>query len=359
MSIVQSDLDLIDRALGDKAARFKGATILLTGCAGFLGHHFMHYFADRAGKLGIKRIIGLDTFMLDKPVWLEALAAGHPGLIDLQRFDVARDKLDGVAGADQANFIIHMASIASPTFYRRYPLETVDSNIWGLRHLLDFYQDRNIAGLLFFSSSEIYGDPDPAFIPTPETYRGNVSCVGPRACYDESKRFGETLCEIFAQTKGMPITVARPFNNYGPGMRLGDLRLPADLASCVLEKRDIVLYSNGAPTRTFCYIADAVAGYLLCLLHGKFEAFNIGSDAPELTIRDLADLFQAAGKKLTGYQGEVRFEVSEDPNYLAHNPQRRCPDITKARTVLGYRPEIAVKDGVERYLQFLIETGAA
>ncbi len=360
MSIVHADLEIIDRALGGKTAAFEGATILLTGCAGFLGHHFVHYFAERAERFGIKRIIGLDTFMFDKPVWLETLATRHPDLISLQRFDIARDSLAAVAGAENATFVIHMASVASPTFYRLYPLETIDSNIWGLRHLLDFYQDsKALKGLLFFSSSEIYGDPDPAFIPTPETYRGNVSCVGPRACYDESKRFGETLCQIFAETKGMPITVARPFNNYGPGMRLGDKRLPADLASCVLEKRDIVLFSNGAPTRTFCYIADAVAGYLLCLLHGRFDAFNIGMEKPELTIRNLADLFQAAGGKLVGYRGQVRFETSEDPAYLAHNPQRRCPDIAKARSVLGYDPQVSVEEGVERYLQFLIETGAA
>ncbi len=252
--------------------------------------------------------------------------------------------------------MVHMASIASPTFYRQYPLETIDANIWGLRSLLDFYdQQKTLEGLLFFSSSEIYGDPDPAHIPTSEDYRGNVSCVGPRACYDESKRFGETLCSIFSERRGVPITVARPFNNYGPGMRLGDKRLPADLASCVLEGRDIVLYSSGSPTRTFCYISDAITGYLLCLLYGKFEAFNIGIEKPEITVKQLADIFQRVGQKLVNYKGNVRFEVSEDAAYLSHNPQRRCPVIDKARKLLGYQPAVSVEEGVERYMKFLIE----
>jgi nucleoside-diphosphate-sugar epimerase len=190
---------------------------------------------------------------------------------------------------------VHGASIASPTFYRKYPVETLDANIWGLRHILDLYRGRDtLKGLLFFSSSEIYGDPDPSAIPTPETYRGNVSCHGPRACYDESKRFGETMAWVYAQQFGMPITVARPFNNYGPGMRLGDKRLPADFALAVTEGRDLVILSDGTPTRTFCYVADAVAGYLLCLLHGSYDYFNIGIDKPEIMVRELAEIYRKA-----------------------------------------------------------------
>src|SRR5262249_24558360 len=158
------------------------------------------------------------------------------------------------------------------------PLETIDANVWGLRSLLDFYQGKaGLAGLLFFSSSEIYGDPPAEHIPTDEAYRGSVSCTRPRARYDESKPLGGALCSVFARVHGMPITVVRPFNNYGPGMRIDDRRLPADLARSVLDGRDIVILSDGRPTRTFCYVADAVVGYLKCLLHGAFEAFNIGS----------------------------------------------------------------------------------
>jgi UDP-glucuronate decarboxylase len=206
---------------------------------------------------------------------------------------------------------------------------------------------------VFFSSSEIYGDPAPSAIPTNEEYRGNVSCTGPRACYDEAKRFGETLCWVFANTFGTPVRVVRPFNNYGPGMALADRRAPADFAQCVLNGQNIVILSSGTPTRTFCYVADAVAGYFKALLHDQFEAFNIGIEKPEITVRQLAEHFSRAGQKLTGYPGKVIFEASADKDYLTHNPERRCPDITKARTKLNFQPSIYVEQGVERFLKFL------
>jgi UDP-glucuronate decarboxylase len=246
-----------------------------------------------------------------------------------------------------------MASIASPVFYRRYPIETIDANVLGLKTLLDFYAgSEQLAGLLFFSSSEIYGDPDPQCIPTQEDYRGNVSCTGPRACYDESKRIGETLCYCYAERYGMPLGVARPFNNYGPGMSIADKRAPADLARAVLAGEDIVLLSDGSPTRTFCYITDALDGYLRVLTHGTYDYFNIGRDTPELSIRELAEIYAQAGRELFGYKGTVRYATSDDPDYLTHNPNRRCPNISKAQQLLGYQPLVDVPEGVRRYLQW-------
>jgi UDP-glucuronate decarboxylase len=353
--ILHEDLARIHAVIGPRAAgRFQDATVVITGCAGFLGYYFIQYFLRHAQKLGVRRVIGLDTFLLDKPAWLIALGAEYPQLLSLHTFDISRDSLSGIEGAAGAAFVIHGASIASPSFYRQYPLETIDANIWGLRNLLDLYRGKaSLKGLLFFSSSEIYGDPEAKAIPTDESYRGNVACTGPRACYDESKRFGETLCYVFAKKYGVPITVARPFNNYGPGMRVGDKRLPADFARCVLEGRDIVILSDGTPTRTFCYISDAITGYLLCLLHGEFDAFNIGVEKPEIMVREFAEIFRAAGTEITGYGGTVKYEESADPEYMTDNPNRRCPVITKARTVLGYDPGILADEGVRRYLKFL------
>ena len=239
-----------------------------------------------------------------------------------------------------------MASIASPVFYREHPIETLDANIWGLRNLLDFYKEKAVNGFLFYSSSEIYGDPSPDCIPTNEEYRGFVSCTGPRACYDEAKRFGETMCMLFSQKYQMPIGVARPFNNYGPGMKLNDKRVPADFAKNILENKDIVILSNGAPTRTFCYIADAIAGYLKVLLYGSYDYFNIGIEKPEITIKELAEIYKEAGEKIFGYTGKVVFDVSADKDYLTNNPQRRCPDISKARKILQYNPQIEVREGL-------------
>jgi len=353
--VLAEDLALIRRSLGE-TGRFAGATVLLTGCAGFLGFHLLHFLLRHGGELGLQRVIGLDSFRLHRPAWLAGLERGFPGLLRVRRFDIAEDSLADVPGAAEARFVLHMASIASPSFYRRYPLETIDANVWGLRRLLDFYRgSQRLEGLLFFSSSEVYGDPAPGDIPTPETYRGNVACQGPRACYDESKRFGETLCEVFARSAGLPVRIVRPFNNYGPGMRIDDRRLPADLARAVLEGEDIVLLSDGSPRRTFCYAADAAAGYLKVLLHDAFESFNIGSDGPEIAVGDLAEIYRAAGAELLGYRGALRREQSADPHYLTDNPGRRCPDIAKARRLLGFAPAIGVEEGVRRHLRFLLQ----
>ncbi|WP_229184885.1 NAD-dependent epimerase/dehydratase family protein [Bradyrhizobium oropedii] len=350
--IVKEDIEHIHAAL--PRGRFAGATVLLTGCAGFLGYYFLRYFTRKAAELDLKRIIALDTLQLHQPRWLTDLGAEFPDLFKMHTFNVATDDLRAVDGADAADYVIHMASIASPTFYRQYPVETIDANIWGLRRLLEAYRGSDrLKGLLFFSSSEIYGDPAETAIPTDEEYRGNVACVGPRACYDESKRFGETMCYVFSKAYGMPITVARPFNNYGPGMRIDDRRLPADFARCVINRRDIAILSDGSPTRTFCYISDAIAGYLLCLLHGKYDYFNIGIDEPEISVRNLAEIYQQASLELFGRRGAVVFEKSSDAEYLVDNPNRRRPSIKKARDIVGYAPKVLVNEGVRRYLSFL------
>lgn len=356
--ILNEDLARIHDSLRARHADFSGATVLITGAAGFLGHYFVNYLVRYAKLLGIRRVVALDTFVVGSPAWLEALAGEYPETLETHRFDIARDRLEDIPACADARFVIHAASIASPVFYRQFPLETVDGNIWGLRRILDFYRARpTLRGLLFFSSSEIYGDPEASAIPTPEDYRGSVSCHGPRACYDESKRFGETLCWIYGTRFDMPVTVARPFNNYGPGMRTDDRRLPADFAQCVLAGRDIVLLSDGKPTRTFCYITDAITGYFLCLLHGRYDYFNIGMDRPEISVRDVADLYARTAQTLWGYTGRVVFRESDDPAYLTDNPNRRCPVIDKARRTLGYEPQIPVAEGISRYLQFLAEEG--
>jgi UDP-glucuronate decarboxylase len=355
--ILVEDLDRIHDAINGKGD-WCGAVIVVTGCAGFLGFYFMQYFVRNAASLGIKKIIGLDNFLLGQPDWIALLQEEYPHLVNSHKFDVSKDKIELINDAKEARYVIHGASIASPSFYRMHPVETVDANIWGLRGLLDFYRNQaTLKGFLFFSSSEIYGDPDQDSIPTDEEYRGNVSCHGPRACYDEAKRFGETLCWIYAKQFNMPITVARPFNNYGPGMSIFDKRLPADFANCVLNGTDLTILSDGTPTRTFCYISDAITGYLLCLTHRRYDYFNIGIDEPEITVSEFARIFQSVGAHLFNYQGAVVYQTSEDPEYMIDNPNRRCPLIKKAKEILGYSPKVRVEEGVKRYLSFLKQEG--
>ena len=331
-----------------------GSTILITGCAGFLGFYFVHFFYQYREKLNLNKIICLDNFMLGYPKWIDEMNADERFVV--KKFDIIKDQIDSIDEAKDADFIIHMASIASPMFYRMYPIETLDANIWGLRSLLEYYKEKTIKGFLFYSSSELYGDPAPEAVPTSEDYNGNVCATGPRACYDESKRFGETMCMLFAQQYDMPIGVVRPFNNYGPGMKINDKRVPADFAKNIVENKDITILSNGSPSRTFCYIADAISGYLKIMLYGKYDYFNIGIGSPEITITQLAEIYEKAGKEFFDYNGKINYAVSSDKEYLTNNPQRRCPDITKAKTILGYNPQITVEDGVRRFLQFIKES---
>lgn len=355
--IVKQDLERIIQGLTlEEKSCFKNRTVLLTGGAGFLGFYFINFFTHYKEELGLKRIICLDNFQVGYPQWLQQL--NQEGKVELHKFNVITDDIAQVPGAAEADYIYHMASIASPLFYRKYPIETLDANIWGLRRLLDFYCEKNIKGLVFYSSSEIYGDPTPENIPTPESYRGNVDCQGPRACYDEAKRFGETMCYLFHQRYNMPITIIRPFNNYGPGMRLNDARVPADFANAIRLNKDIEILSDGTPSRTFCYISDAITGYIKALLYAAkgFETFNIGMDKPEITIRQLADIYTKAGQEIYNYTGKAKFAVSEDVDYLKNNPNRRCPVIDKARKLLGYAPQVEVEQGVRYLLEYIKES---
>ena len=355
--IVQQDIERIYNGLTElERSKFRDSTVLFTGGAGFLGFYFITFLTYFQKELGVKKVICLDNFQVGYPAWLKKLS--DEGKVELHKFNVITDDIADISGAEDADYIYHMASIASPIFYRKYPIETLDANIWGLRRLLDFYCEKPIKGLAFYSSSEIYGDPTPENIPTPETYRGNVDCQGPRACYDEAKRFGETMCYLFHQKYGMPISIIRPFNNYGPGMRLNDARVPADFANAVRQGRDIEMFSDGSPTRTFCYISDAITGYLKALLYAEqgFEAFNIGMDKPEISIRRLAEIYTQAGQEIFGYTGQARFAVSEDKEYLQNNPNRRCPVIDKARRLLGYEPKVDVEQGVRYFLEYIKES---
>ena len=337
--------------------KLRDAVILITGCAGFLGFYFMQFFLSYAEELGLKSIIAIDNFRLGESRWIKMLKDKYAHKVKFYYFDVTKDNIDKIVDVENIDVVIYMASIASPTFYRLYPLETLEANVLGLRRFLDYYKNKNLRTFLFFSSSEIYGDPPYDCIPTSEDYRGNVSSIGPRACYDEGKRLGEALCYIYAHKFHMPIVIVRPFNNYGPGMRLEDKRAPADFAKSIFEHKDIVIYSDGTPRRTFCYITDAIVGYLKALTYGSFDYFNIGIDKPEISMKELAQIYIENGNKIMNYSGQLRFEKSEDKEYLTHNPSRRCPNINKARKLLNYNPCIEIREGVARFLKFIKTNG--
>ena len=352
--LLTQDLDYICANLREEFARMAGKSLLITGGAGFLGYYLVQaalHFNKTQGREQPIRVTVWDNFIRGTPGWLTALE-GTPHL-RVERRDLIEPLPDPMP---DFGWIIHAAGIASPPFYRKYPLKTIDANINGLRNLLDHCvgqaaRGKPVKGFLFYSSSEIYGDPSPDAIPTAEDYRGLVSCTGPRACYDESKRFGETICVIYAQQYGIPTKMARPFNNYGPGLKITDKRVIPDFAREIFAGRDLVMYSDGKPTRTFCYSADSITGYYKVLVKGhNGEPYNVGTETPEISMAELAQKIINTAGELLGYTGKLVRKPNPEADYLVDNPNRRCPNIDKSRAHLGYNPGIHVDEGLRRSL---------
>jgi len=241
--LLKSDItEIVDRLAGPAngpAHDFAGKTVLLTGARGFLGRYFMEILAD------------LNARVLDMPVKLVALdnliTAGKEGA-EIPDFDnvefIRHDVIQPFVYDGKIDYIIHAAGIASPYYYRAYPLETLEVAIQGTLNMLQMAEASD-ARFTFFSSSEIYGDPDPKHVPMAESYRGNVSCQGPRACYDESKRVGETLSYIFHTKDGTQTNTIRPFNVFGPGMQETDYRVLPNFASRIKGGEPLHVYGTG------------------------------------------------------------------------------------------------------------------
>lgn len=352
-SVVEHDLKMICDRASDEFTEMSGADLCIVGGGGFLGHYLVQAaLAWNHLEAGAPIHVTLaDSWARGVPRWVNAIASNqHLTITTLDVTDPIPSEFPS------GGWLVHAASIASPTYYRQRPIETMDANVGGLRNLLDHVIENrgtgaDLCGLLFFSTSEIYGDPPPDDIPTSETFRGNVSCTGPRACYDESKRYGETLCVNFAAQYDLPVKIVRPFNNYGPGLAIDDRRVIPDFARNILNGDDIVMLSSGSPTRTFCYVADAVVGYFKVLVRGRSgEPYNIGTETPEISMLELAERMAAIARTDLNYRGTVVHGASEDPAYLVDNPDRRCPNIAKARAELGYKPVVSIDEGLRRSL---------
>ncbi len=350
--IIREDCDRIIEEMGVHLAALSGTTLLVTGASGFLCSYLVDVVArfNEVGSGAPCRILALDNFQSGLPQRLAHLDGRDD--VTLIRHNVA-EPLDIEETVD---WIVHGASIASPMIYRKYPLETIDANVGGTRNMLNLAR-RGCRGMLVMSTSEIYGDPDPAFIPTQEDYRGHVSCTGPRACYDESKRLAETLCVTYHRQFGTRVMAIRPFNVFGPGQRLDDLRIIPDMMRAALEHRPITLFSDGRATRAFCYVTDAIRGMFFVLFQGQGgEPYNVGNDEGEISIGDMARLMveTAADPKV-----KVVSEVSEDADYLTDNPQRRCPNLGKLRGAFPWVPKITMAEGLARTLASYRAAGPA
>jgi UDP-glucuronate decarboxylase len=314
-------------------------TMLISGGSGFLGS----FFSDVAVLLGA-RVICVDNLLADSARNTQHLLA-HP------QFSFIENDIATVTIPDDVDYIAHMASIASPALYQAMPVQTMDSGLVGTRHVLEHALSHPLKGVLVTSTSEVYGDPPPEHIPTTEDYPGSVYSYGPRAMYDESKRAQEAYCYAYrveANRRGirLPIRIARIFNTYGP-------RLDADLPSHygramvkfikqALTHSPLTIYGDGRQTRSFCYVTDQIYGLflLLCASGIDGDVFNMGNDT-ETSILDLV----SAIKAITHSRSDIIIDARPQYN-LQHDPQRRAPDLTQARTRLGYTPLVPLDDGL-------------
>lgn len=340
--IVGEDLKIIAEKISDVSPKLEGKTVLVTGGAGFLGKYIV-LTLDYLNKNVFDepcRIIILDNFISGLPDVIH-----ENENLKLIKHDITQNlELD-----EDIDYIMHAACMAAPMFYNKYRLETIDGGFTGTKNMLELARKKHVRSFLYFSSSEIYGDPFPEFIPTKESYRGNVSCVGPRACYDEPKRIGETLCTNYANIFGIPVKIVRPFNIYGPGLRLDDNRVIVNLVVKALRGEKVPVYGDGMKSRTFCYISDATIGWFKALLsdHNN-ECFNIGYPEQEIKMKHLAEMVIAL---VENEKAEIQMIDDKSGIYGGESdPNRRCPDITKAKAMLGYEPRINLITGIKRFI---------
>ena len=344
--IIEEDIEAIAKNIEKECKRLSGKTLLITGGAGFLGNYFISAI-DYLNKNVLEtpcRMISVDNFITGVKYRTKEGPNFKAIKHNVKDFFEVNEKID---------FIIHAAGIASPKFYRKYKIETIDVATLGTKNILELAKEKKPESVLFFSSSEVYGDPDPKFVPTPETYVGRVSCTGPRSNYDESKRLGETMCIAYFQEHNIPVKIVRPFNIFGPGMRLDDYRVIPNFVAHALQKTPIPVYGTGKHTRTFCYVTDGITGFLKVLLSEyNGEVFNVGNDGNEISMEDLAKTVA----ELFGDDSKIEKTTGPTDAYASADPKRRCPDISKIKTKLSYAPKIDLKTGVKRFLDWVRES---
>ena len=278
-------------------------------------------------------VVALDNFLTGAERNLVHLS-GNPGF-RFVRHDVTRPvELDGTVDS-----VLHMASPASPKDYLEHPIETLDVGSIGTRNMLELARAHQ-ARFLVTSTSECYGDPN--VHPQVETYWGNVNPVGPRSCYDESKRFAEAITMAYHRTHKLRTNIARIFNTYGPRMKLKDGRVVPAFLDQALRGEPITVFGDGSQTRSFCYVSDLVDGLFRLMQSDERYPVNLGNPQ-EMTILEFAERI----RRLTGSKsGIIHRELPED------DPKQRQPDISKARRILGWEPRVALEDGLRQTIEY-------
>jgi dTDP-glucose 4,6-dehydratase len=310
------------------------STALVTGGAGFLGSHLCDHLL-REGH----RVICVDN-----------LDTGSLQNIEHIREDdfvfVNHDLTEPFHIEDSIDLVFHLASPASPIDYLRLPLHTLKVGSYGTHHMLGLAKFKR-ARFLIASTSEVYGDPQ--IHPQPETYWGNVNPIGPRGVYDEAKRYAEALTMAYHRQQGVDTCIARIFNTYGPRMRPHDGRAIPTFMRQALDGKPVTVFGDGSQTRSFCYVDDLIRGLYLLATSGEHLPVNIGNP-DEMSLLELA----RAVIRVTGSKSEIVYEALP-----VDDPQVRQPDITRAKQILGWEPEVGLDDGLRRLYASLTGVEAA
>src|SRR5689334_5393425 len=296
---------------------------VVLGGAGFIGSHLVDRLLERGDE-----VVAVDNFLTGRRDNAER-NRGNSRYTFLEH-----DICQPLASPGKAALVFNLASPASPVDYARLPLETLEVGSAGTRNALRLARAAG-AMLVHASTSEVYGDP--LEHPQREDYFGNVNPVGPRACYDEAKRYAEALVSTFARVHGTPVRIARIFNTYGPRMRAEDGRVVPTFVTQALRGEDFTVFGDGTQTRSFCYVDDLVAGLIALSQRGDERPVNLGNP-DEMTLLEFADTI----RKVVGKGGRVR-SIRPLPE---NDPRKRKPDITRARTLLGWEPRVPLEQGL-------------
>lgn len=343
--VIAEDIKSLADALEPYYDYFAGKRFLITGAFGFLGRYMVNLLRY------------LNEHVLEEKchaLLLDNFVTGYEQRVihDKNLRFIRHNVINPYDTDEDIDYIIHAAGIASPVYYTKFPIETMDVGTIGTRNMLELAYRKNVQSFIFTSSSEVYGDPDPKHVPTDEEYNGNVSITGPRSCYDESKRFGETMCLAFWRTYNVPVKIIRPFNVYGPGIRPDDFRVLPNFIEHALRKEPLPVHGDGRNTRSFCYINDQIEGIFRVLFSdANGEYFNVGNPGPEVSVEQLAHIV----KDCMPHKVEI---VKIDPPhavYASSDPKRRCPDISKLQRITGFEPRYSLEEGVKRTIQWFSE----
>ena len=298
--------------------------IVITGGAGFIGSHLSLRLVDSGYK-----VICIDNLITGRLANLKSLLKNRNFKF------IKQDACNGIKLADQVDYVLHCASLASPEDYLRFPIQTLKAGSLGTHNALGLAK-KNKAVFLLFSTSEVYGDP--LIHPQKESYWGNVNPIGVRGCYDESKRFAEALTMAYHRTHRLDTKIVRIFNTYGPGMRAHDGRVVPNFINQALENKSLTVYGKGEQTRSFCYIDDLVEGLIRLMLAPVHEPVNLGNPH-EFTVMRLAGIIL----KLTSSQSKIIFKpLPQD------DPRQRQPDISRAKQFLKWEPKVSLEAGLRK-----------